>query len=132
MHLYICIYTHTFILSHILFHYDLLQDIEYSQLCYTVVPCCYPFCVQQFASAKSQIPNYLSLTPWQAQVYSLSICFCFVDKSIYVIFLDSHRSDTHLSFCLTHFTQYDSLFKSIHAAVNSIISFLMAEQYSII
>ena len=29
-----------YILFHILFHYGLLQDIEYSSLCYTVGPCC--------------------------------------------------------------------------------------------
>ena len=33
--LYICIF-----LFHILFHYGLSQDIEYSFLCYTVGPCC--------------------------------------------------------------------------------------------
>ena len=26
----------------ILFHYSLLQDVEYSSLCYTVGPCCLP------------------------------------------------------------------------------------------
>ena len=31
----------TYIYSfHILFHYGLLKDIEYSSLCYTVGPCC--------------------------------------------------------------------------------------------
>ena len=29
-----------YIYSDILFHYGLLQDIEYSSLCYTVGPCC--------------------------------------------------------------------------------------------
>ena len=29
-----------YILFHRLFHYRLLQDIEYSSLCYTVGPCC--------------------------------------------------------------------------------------------
>ena len=38
IHVYIYIY----ILFNILFHYDLLQDIEYSSLCYTVGPCCLP------------------------------------------------------------------------------------------
>ena len=33
-------YTYIYILSHILFHYDLSQDIEYSSLCYTVGPYC--------------------------------------------------------------------------------------------
>ena len=38
---YIYIYTHTYTLTYIciLFHYRLLQDIEYSSLCYTVGPC---------------------------------------------------------------------------------------------
>ena len=31
---------HIYILFHILFHYGLSQDIEYSSLCYTVGPCC--------------------------------------------------------------------------------------------
>ena len=34
---YICVYI--YILSQILFHYKLLQDNEYSSLCYTVGPC---------------------------------------------------------------------------------------------
>ena len=29
-----------YILFHILFHYGISQDIEYSSLCYTVGPCC--------------------------------------------------------------------------------------------
>ena len=33
---------HLYILFQILFHYRLLQDIEYSSLCYTVGPCCLP------------------------------------------------------------------------------------------
>ena len=31
---------HLSTLFHIFFHYDLLRDIEYSSLCYTVGPCC--------------------------------------------------------------------------------------------
>ena len=34
IHMYVCI------LFHILFHYVLSQDIEYSSLCYTVGTCC--------------------------------------------------------------------------------------------
>ena len=30
---------HVYILFHILFYYGLLQDFEYSSLCYTVGPC---------------------------------------------------------------------------------------------
>ena len=38
--LHIYIYIYIYILFHILFNYGLLQDIEYSSLCYTVGPCC--------------------------------------------------------------------------------------------
>lgn len=34
----VCIYIYIF---HILYLYDLLQDIEHSSLCYTVRPCCF-------------------------------------------------------------------------------------------
>ena len=34
-------HTHIYILFHIRFPYRLLQDIEYSSLCYTVGPCCF-------------------------------------------------------------------------------------------
>ena len=38
---YIQLYMYTyFFLFHILFHYSLLQDTEYSSLCYTVYTCC--------------------------------------------------------------------------------------------
>ena len=33
-------YTYIYILFHILFHYGISQEIEYSSLCYTVGPCC--------------------------------------------------------------------------------------------
>ena len=36
------LYSNIYILFHILLHYRLLQDIEYSSLCYTVGPCCLP------------------------------------------------------------------------------------------
>ena len=39
-HIHLCIYTYIHILFHILFHSRLLQDVEYSWLCYTVGPCC--------------------------------------------------------------------------------------------
>ena len=37
-----------YILLQILFHYRLLQDIEYSSLCYTVGPCCLSFLFYKF------------------------------------------------------------------------------------
>ena len=36
---YIYINIYTYVLFQILFHYRLLQDTEYSSLCYTVGPC---------------------------------------------------------------------------------------------
>ena len=36
------LYTYRHSSFHILFHYGLSQDIEYSSLCYTVGPCCLP------------------------------------------------------------------------------------------
>ena len=35
-------YIHIHLFFNILFHYGLLQDTEYSSLCYTVGPCCLP------------------------------------------------------------------------------------------
>ena len=44
IHIYICIYIHTHVYTcifffYILFHYRLVQDVEYSLLCYAVGPC---------------------------------------------------------------------------------------------
>ena len=39
IYIYIYIYTHTHIVFQILFSYSLLQNIEYSSLCYTVGSC---------------------------------------------------------------------------------------------
>ena len=38
-YIYIYMYPNIYILFHIIFHYGLFQDIEYSSLCYTVEPC---------------------------------------------------------------------------------------------
>ena len=40
--IYICVCVYVYTLFHIFFHYGLLQDIEYSSLCYTVGPACLP------------------------------------------------------------------------------------------
>ena len=42
---------------HILSHYGLSQDIEYSCLCSVVGPCCLPFYLFQFASANPKSPS---------------------------------------------------------------------------
>ena len=39
-YIYIYTHTHTYIPFQILYHYRLLQDIEYSSPCYAVGPCC--------------------------------------------------------------------------------------------
>ena len=39
-YIYICIYTHIYILFQILFRCTLLQETEYSSLCYSVGPYC--------------------------------------------------------------------------------------------
>ena len=84
-------YTHIYILFHILFHYGLSQDIEYSSLCYTVGPCCLsiPYvivCIYQPQTPRPSLSllafslatTVCSLCPW--------VCFCFVDRFICAIF----------------------------------------------
>ena len=39
IHIYVCVYIYIFFLFQILFLFRLLQNIEYSSLCYTVDPC---------------------------------------------------------------------------------------------
>ena len=50
-------YTYTYILFQILFHYRLLQDIEYRSLCYIVGPCCLSILYIQVCICWSQTPN---------------------------------------------------------------------------
>ena len=57
------IHTYIYILFPILFHYGLLQDIEYSSLCYTVGPCCLSVLYTVVCICSSQTPN-LSLPPF--------------------------------------------------------------------
>ena len=40
MYTYMCMWVYICIYYFLFFHYGLLQDIEYSSLCYTVRPCC--------------------------------------------------------------------------------------------
>ena len=55
--------THIYIdiLFHVLSHYGLLQDIEYSSLCYTVVPCC--LSIVYIYSLHLLTPNSQVITP---------------------------------------------------------------------
>ena len=52
------------IFSFFSFPYRLLQDPEYSSLCYTQVPVFYLFYIQLFASANSKLLIYPSPTPF--------------------------------------------------------------------
>ena len=56
---YICIF-----LFQILFHYSLLQDIEYGSLCYTVGPCCLSILYTVVLSANPKLLIYPSLSPF--------------------------------------------------------------------
>ena len=54
--IYIYIYMYIYIVFHILFHYSLLQDIEYSSLYYTVGPYCLPILyIQQLVYANPKL-----------------------------------------------------------------------------
>ena len=62
IHTHMCIYIYTYIYNvpfQILFHYRLLQDIDYSSLCYTVGPCCL-FYVQWCVSVNPKLLIYPS------------------------------------------------------------------------
>ena len=74
------------ILFHILFHYGLSQDVEYSSLCYTGRPCLsvLKMSLHLLTSNSQSIPPPL-LTHF-ATTSLVSVYFCFVDKFIYVIF----------------------------------------------
>ena len=71
--------THIYVLTHILFHHDLLLDAEYNSY--------YPV----YDSLYLLIPNSQSVPPlppwpWQPWVCSLWVYFCFVDKFIVSFF----------------------------------------------
>ena len=88
-------YIYISILFQILFHYTLLQDIEYDSPCYTVGPCCYLFSIQQFVSVNPKLLIYPSpLSAFIAiSLLSMSVFFCFVNKFIGIIFQIPHESD---------------------------------------
>ena len=59
----VCIYIYIYTLFQILFHYRLLQDTEYSSLCYTVSPCLsIPFSF----FTKERLPHSSLFLPWCA------------------------------------------------------------------
>ena len=72
IHTYICIYTYKYVYIHIYIYIyiifqtlspcKLLQNTEYSSLCYTIGPCCLSILCIVVSVCYSQIPN-LSLPP---------------------------------------------------------------------
>ena len=48
--MHVCLCVCIYFLFQILFHYNLLQGIEYSVLCYTVEPCCLFYFLKKFCS----------------------------------------------------------------------------------
>ena len=78
--IYIFIYIHIYVLFQIFFHYRLLQDIEYSSLCYTVNLFCLSILYIVACICKSHTPNLsLPLSPLVIKIlFSMSVCFYFV------------------------------------------------------
>ena len=108
-HTYICIY----ILFKILFHYRLLQDIEYSSLCYTINPCCL-FYIQWFASVNPKLLIYPS-PPSPSVTINLASMYVSLLSWFASFSFDSTYKWHHMIFvflCLIYFTQYDHL--SVH------------------
>ena len=98
---------HIYTFYFIFFSISLSQDIEHNSLCYTVGPCYLSILCIIICICLSQTPNpslLHPLSPWKPKVCSLclSVCFCFVDKFIYVILQVPHISDIiwYLSFSL--------------------------------
>ena len=69
------IHIYIYILFHILFHYGLSQDIEYSSLCSTVGPCCLPI-LYMFVSANPKLPIHPSLTPLPLSKHKSVLYIC--------------------------------------------------------
>ena len=75
---YICMY----IRLHILFHYGLAQDIEYSSSCYIVGPCCLPtLCICWSWTPSPSLPKSPS---------------CLVTTGLFSVSADLFHSSTHL------------------------------------
>ena len=58
-------------------HYGLLQDIEYSSLCYTVGPCYLSILLIVVCICQSQTPN-LSISPFTLWLPSVCLLFFFL------------------------------------------------------
>ena len=105
---YVCIY-----IFQILFCYRLLQDTEYSSLYYTVDPYCY-------SVNRNLLIFPLSPSPLVTISLSLWIYFCFINKLICIVFLNSTCKWYVYPF-LSHLTSRSMIIcRSRHVAVNGI------------
>ena len=74
-HTYTHTHKHVYILFHMLFHYGLSQDIEYSFLCYTQECVVNPVYIYQFVSANSELPIHSPHPHSSSTTPSLPQCF---------------------------------------------------------
>ena len=134
-------YTNTYVYIYyiyILFNYGSSQDIEYSSPCYysrTLLIIHYIYDSLHLLIRK--LPIFLSPThsvPWQSQVCSLWLRFCFVDRFLCALVQIPHISDTtwylsslsdilHLVWSSLVWPSVDSA--TIHITANDIVSSLI-------
>ena len=124
------LYLYVFFLFHIHFCYRLLKDTEYRSLCYTVGPFCLYILYTLYIGVcicQSQVTNlspprpisplviinlfpvslFLWLTSLRITISRsiLWVCFCFINKFICIIFLNSTcKFNYDICLSLTHFT----------------------------
>ena len=84
---------HIYILFHILSHYGLSQDTEYSSLCYTVGPCCLSIlyiivCICQSQTPTPSLPTFLPLGNYS--LFSMSVSLFLFCRSSFVSYFRFH------------------------------------------
>ena len=126
------VYIHYF--SHTIFHHVPSQETGYSSLCCTVGLHCLSIlnvivCIYQPPNPRP--PRYPP-PPWQPQVCSLCLCICFcsVDRFIYVIFYIPHISDIiwYLSFFFWLTSLSMRISSCIYVAASGIILFFFMDE----
>ena len=114
------------ILFHLLFHYSLSQDTEYSSVCSAVELIVYAFSVHEFASAHPGPPLCRLSSPWQPQVCSPSL-FQFHRRVYLGCILDS-ASVTSYDICLWLTSLSTVISGPIRGAVKGIVPSFIAAQ----
>ena len=79
--IYICIHIQISVCIQILFRYKLVQDVEYSFLCYILSSCCLPFLYMLVHICKPQTPN-LSFSPLLSPLVTMFIFYVCESVSI--------------------------------------------------